>query len=208
MWKAAVSNKRFLIEIIFSIIFLLIILTFYTRFLEFAEARKGFSFNDPILKLFLPTDLTWLIFGIIYFCLIAAVLLLLKNPLKLLEAVQIYILIVLVRIISMYLLPLDPPETIIPLADPLVEFFGSGKTLTKDLFFSGHTATLFFLFLIIEKKSIKILFFFSTLIVAAALIIQHVHYTIDIFAAIFFTYAVNSAYTRVRNEFITPINLK
>ncbi len=38
------------------------------------------------------------------------------------------------------------------LNDPLVEFFGTGQTLTKDLFFSGHTATLLILFLVSEKK--------------------------------------------------------
>ncbi len=96
---------------------------------------------------------------------------------------------VAVRILSMFLLPLEPPEKMILLKDPFVEFFGSGQTLTKDLFFSGHTATLLILFLVTEKKIIKIIFFVSTIVVAICVLIQHVHYTIDVFAAVFFTYA-------------------
>jgi len=47
----------------------------------------------------------------------------------------------------MYSAPLDAPERLILLNDPFVQFIGSGEALTKDLFFSGHTATLFLLFL-------------------------------------------------------------
>ena len=89
----------------------------------------------------------------------------------------------------MYLLPLEPPVKMIILNDPFVEFFGTGQTLTKDLFFSGHTATLFILFLVSEKKIIKTVFLISTIAVAISVLLQHVHYTIDVFAAVFFTYA-------------------
>ena len=65
---------------------------------------------------------------------------------------------VVVRMCAMYMLPLDPPVNMIILNDPLVEFFGTGQTLTKDLFFSGHTATLFILFLVSEKKIYKTIF--------------------------------------------------
>jgi membrane-associated phospholipid phosphatase len=75
------------------------------------------------------------------------------------------------------------------LNDPFVQFFGSGDVLTKDLFFSGHTATLFLLFLISEKKYLKIIFLLCTILVGIAVLLQHVHYTIDVLAAPFFAYA-------------------
>ena len=96
---------------------------------------------------------------------------------------------VIVRIIAMYLVPLDPPAKMISLIDPFVEYFGTGQTLTKDLFFSGHTATLFILFIVSEKGFYKTLFLVSTLLVAFSVLLQHVHYTIDVFAALFFTYS-------------------
>ncbi|RPI61892.1 MAG: hypothetical protein EHM44_07830, partial [Ignavibacteriales bacterium] len=101
----------------------------------------------------------------------------------------LYTLMVAVRILAMYLLPLQPPEKMIILNDPLVEFFGTGQTLTKDLFFSGHTATLLILFLVSEKKIIKTVFLISTVTVAIAVLLQHVHYSIDVLAAVFFTYS-------------------
>lgn len=167
---------------------LAVVLTSLANFLNYVEARKGVLLPDPLLNLFNPIDLTWLTFALIYVSLIVAIATLSKNPKRLLFAVQLYTLMVAVRILAMYLLPLQPPEKMIILNDPLVEFFGTGQTLTKDLFFSGHTATLLILFLVSEKKIIKTIFLISTIVVAIAVLLQHVHYTIDVFAAVFFTY--------------------
>jgi len=189
IWKDFLSNKKNRIELIISLILLTIALTSLANFVNLVENRKGIVLSDPILSLFNPIDLTWITFGLIYLSLIIAIVSLLKNPQRFLFAIQLYTLMALVRMIAMFLLPLEPPEKMILLKDPFVEFFGTGQTLTKDLFFSGHTATLFILFLVSEHKTIKIIFLVSTIIVAFCVLIQHVHYTIDVFAAIFFTYA-------------------
>jgi len=188
-WKEFLNNKKNRNEFFISLFLLAIALTALTNFVNFTETRTGVVLQDPLLNLYNPIDLTWLIFGLIYISLIVAIVSLLKNPKQLLFAMQLYALMVVVRISAMYLLPLEPPAKIIILNDPFVEFFGSGKSLTKDLFFSGHTATLFILFLAAEKKTIKIVFLISTIVVAVSVLLQHVHYTIDVFAAIFFTYA-------------------
>ena len=109
-------------------------------------------------------------------------------PEKLLLAFQVYTAVVVVRIIAMYLVPFEAPEKIIVLKDPFVEMFGSGESLTKDLFFSGHTATLFLLFLVVESKRLKYVFLVSAVVVGVSIVLQHVHYVIDIFTAPFFTY--------------------
>lgn len=188
-WKDFFSSHRNRIEFILSILLLTVILFTLTNFLNYVESRNGFSFRDPILSLFEPTDLTWLIFTLIYGSLTAAIVHLISKPEKLLFTIQLYTLMVVVRIISMWLLPFNPPEKMILLNDPFVEFFGTGKTLTKDLFFSGHTATLFILFLTADDRLFKGIFLLSTIIVAISVLMQHVHYSIDVFAAIFFTYA-------------------
>lgn len=187
-WKDFFSSHRNRIEFIISILLLVIVLFTLTNFLNYVESRNGFSFNDPILSLFEPIDLTWLTFTLIYGSLIAAIVNLISKPDKLLFTIQLYTLMVVARIISMWLLPLNPPEKMILLNDPFVEFFGTGKTLTKDLFFSGHTATLFILFLTAYDRLFKRIFLVSTIILAISVLMQHVHYSIDVFAAIFFTY--------------------
>lgn len=188
-WKEFVQVKRNKIELTITLLLLVVILISLTNFLNFVEARPGVVFSDPILTLFDPVDLTWLTFALIYISLVIAIITLIRNPERFLFTIQLYTLMVIVRMASMYLLPLEPPSTMVILNDPFVEIFGTGQTLTKDLFFSGHTATLFILYLVSEKKSVKSIFLFCTITVAVSVILQHVHYTIDVFAAVFFTYA-------------------
>lgn len=188
-WKNYLKEKRNRIELVVTLILLAIILTLFTNFLNFIEARNGVVLPDPILSLFNPIDLTWLIFSLIYLSIIIGLITLINNPKILIFTLQVYTLMILVRMTAMYLLPLNPPIKIIILDDPFVQLFGNGKPLTKDLFFSGHTATLFILFLVSKNKMIKTFFLISTIVVAAAILVQHVHYTIDVFAAFFFTYA-------------------
>ncbi|HMN23420.1 MAG TPA: phosphatase PAP2-related protein [Ignavibacteriaceae bacterium] len=197
-WKEFLKSKKNKTELVVTLILLAVVLASLANFLNFVEARQGVVLPDPILNLFNPIDLTWLIFALIYLSLIAAIAALLNNPKQLMFAIQLYVLMVVLRIIAMYLMPLEPPLKMITLNDPLVEFFGTGQTLTKDLFFSGHTATLFILFLVSEKKVFKIIFLLSTIAVAITVLLQHVHYTIDVFAAIFFTYACYKLIIKLR----------
>lgn len=187
-WNKFLKNKTNRINLVISLGLLSIMLFSLTNFLNYVESRQGAVLSDPILSLFSPVDLTWLTFLIIYLSLILAIFSLFNNPERLIFAIQLYSLMVIIRIIAMFLVPLDPPEKMIMLNDPFVEFFGTGQTLTKDLFFSGHTATLFILYLVTENKILKYIFFLCTIAVAVSVILQHVHYTIDVFAAPFFTY--------------------
>lgn len=198
-WKEFLKVKRNQVEFIITLLLLSIILTALTNFLNFVEARHGVVLPDPVLNFFNPTDLTWLTFALIYISIVVGIATLAKDPTRLLFTIQLYILMVAVRILAMYLLPLDPPAKIIILKDPLVEFFGTGQTLTKDLFFSGHTATLFILFLTSEKKTIKQIFLISTILVAFSVLLQHVHYTIDVVAAPFFTYACYKLLKKIKS---------
>ena len=119
-----------------------------------------------------------------------------KDPQKLMIGLQSYGLMVIFRTIAMYLTPLDAPGTLLVLDDPFVQLFGKGDVLTKDLFFSGHTGTLFLLFLLAENKTLKILFLISTIMVGSAVLLQHVHYSIDVFVAPFVAY---SSYRIIKN---------
>lgn len=203
-WKEFLKEKRNKIEFVVTLAFLAIVLASLANFLNFVEARQGVVLPDPILNLFNPIDLTWLIFALIYISLVVGIATLIVNPNRLIFAIQLYSLMVTIRIAAMYLLPLEPPAKMIILSDPFVEFFGTGQTLSKDLFFSGHTATLFILFLVSEKKIIKTFFLISTIAVSISVLLQHVHYTIDVFAAVFFTYACY----KVLNYFKLGENLK
>ena len=95
------------------------------------------------------------------------------------------------RSLSIILVPLNPPEGLIPLEDPMVAFFSSGKEIfTKDLFFSGHTATLIYLLLIAQKQWLKKLLLLISILVIAAILYQRVHYSIDVLGGILFAWGV------------------
>ena len=186
-WKEFLTDRK--IELIITVLFLAVILFIFPNFLAFVEDRQGVVLADPILELFNPSDLTWLTFGLIYISLIVAIFSFRAKPEILLLSLQSYSLLVIFRVMVMYSAPLDAPERMILLNDPFVQFFGSGQAFTKDLFFSGHTATLFLLFLVSDKKYLKIIFLTSTVLVGIAVLLQHVHYTIDVLAAPFFSYS-------------------
>lgn len=197
-WQQFINSSKQRIQFIISIILLVISLASLAKFLNFVEQRNGAVLEDPLLNLFEPIDLTWLTFAIIYISIIAAVVMLRNNPVKLMFTIQLYIMMVAFRITAMYLLPLEPPAQIIILADPVVEFFGTGESLTKDLFFSGHTASLFIFYLTSDDKRYKAIFLSATILVASSVLLQHVHYTIDVFAAVLFTYAAYKLLKKLR----------
>ena len=183
-WRDSATRRGFLI----TLPLLIVTLSALARFLEGVEKRPGVVLSDPVLALFTPHDVTWLTFLLIYAGLIGAIAILMRDPRRLLLAVHTYIIMVVFRICAMSLLPLDPPQTMIPLTDPFVEYFGTGIPLNKDLFFSGHTSTLFLLSLTMQSRRWQAVFFLCTAAVACCVLIQHIHYAVDVFVAPFFAY--------------------
>jgi membrane-associated phospholipid phosphatase len=161
----------------------------FSRYLIFNEARPGVVFDDPLLRHFRAINLNPLIFFVIYSSLIISLIAFLFKPWQLMIGFQTYTLMVLFRMVAMYLVPLDPPEGCIDLQDPVVFVLGTGQKVVKDLFFSGHTATAFMLFLVAKNKYLKSYFLAATFIVGISVILQKAHYTIDVYVGIIFSYA-------------------
>ena len=187
-WKTSWSEKTFKFQLPVTIVLLFLALHFFAQLLVFIEQRQGVVINDPILNLFNPVRLDWIIFSLIYISILTGLLFLLKYPQYFLIAIQTYILMNLFRMISMYVIPLDPPLGTLDLNDPLIFVVGTGTPITRDLFFSGHTATMFLLSLTAVNKKLKIIFLISTFLVGFLVILQKAHYTIDVIAAPFYAY--------------------
>jgi membrane-associated phospholipid phosphatase len=188
IWRAAWRDRLMRVQYVVTLPALALVLFCLSRFLEYAEQRQGVVLPDPLLALFQPHDVTWLTFGLIYGALTVAIYSLLQNPARLLVAMHAYIVLVLFRIAVMFVTPLDHPQGMILLHDPFVEEFGPARVLTKDLFFSGHTATLFLLGLIVTHPKVKSILLFGTFLVGFCVLWQHVHYTIDVLTAVGFAY--------------------
>jgi hypothetical protein len=187
-WADAWRDPLFRIRLVLTVPALALVLAVLARFLDRTEGRPGVVLPDPVLSLFMPRDLTWLIFGLIYLGLFFGVARLGAEPRRLVVALQAYVVMVLFRIAAMGVTPLEAPPGMIPLHDPLVRLFGPGKLLTKDLFFSGHTSTLFLLFLAVRGRRSRAFFLLCAAAVAVCVLWQHVHYTIDVLVAPLFAY--------------------
>jgi hypothetical protein len=84
----------------------------------------------------------------------------------------------------MAFVPLDPPIGYIPLRDPLLECFTEGgAVVSKDLFFSGHTASLAVTALMFRGQRFGKLLWAATFSVGLLVLVHHVHYTVDVLVA-------------------------
>ena len=187
-WREALADPGFRVRLAVTLPALVAALAGLARFLDVVERRPGVVLPDPVLAALPPRDLTWLTFGLIYLGLAVGVGWLASRPRRLLLALEAYVVMVAFRVLAMWVTPLEAPPGLLPLNDPLVRLFGPAKILTKDLFFSGHTSTLFLLALAVTAPRGRALFLACTAAVGFCVLSQHVHYTIDVLAAPFFAY--------------------
>ncbi|MDP3542213.1 MAG: phosphatase PAP2-related protein [Elusimicrobiota bacterium] len=102
-----------------------------------------------------------------------------------------YAILVAVRSFFIILTPMHtPPDHAILAGDPLFDVFGRFLTFKHDLFFSSHTATPFLAYLLFRDKWVSLSFLAISILMAATVLIGRFHYSIDVFAAFFITYAV------------------
>ena len=188
VWAEEWRDRAFRLQAVFSATALALALAELARFVRWVERRPGATLRDPLLALIEPRDVTWLTFSVLYIAIFAGVALLLRRPRDLVAALQAYAVLVVFRIAVMWATPLDPPPGMIALRDPFVQTLGTGHVLTRDLFFSGHTSTMFLFFLAASGRLAKGLFLACTALVAACVLWQHVHYSVDVMAAPFFTW--------------------
>lgn len=155
------------------------------RFFGWVEARPGHRPDDPLLKLWGPADLSLITFLVLYGTIAWVLFQVARRPLVVLHGLWAYIAMVLLRMVAMGTITLEPPPDILPLADPVTEQFypGAGPFL-KDLFFSGHTATMVLMALMAPKGPARWLAMAATVLVGALVLVQHVHWTVDVLAAI------------------------
>lgn len=187
-WTEATTARGFRVEAVLTLAGLVAVLTVMSHFLAWVELRPGVVLDDPLLALIPSRDLSWLTFGLIYLGLLSGVGVLLPHPRRLVMGMQAYAVMVLLRMLVMSVTPLDPPVGMIALRDPLVQSVSIGEPLTRDLFFSGHTSTMFLLALLAPSRATKAFFGVCTALVAVLVLWQHVHYTVDVLVAPLFAY--------------------
>ncbi len=190
-WKQALKTTRIRWVIAFCVSTILIIVFYMPVFYqEIISPKKGYFFADPFLNFFVPVNWSLTVFVILYLAVIHTVLTSLRKPSVALLGLTTYCAVNLLRIVTMYVVTLEPPSGMILLADPISSIAYPDRGFAKDLFFSGHVSTMMVLVLIEKNRLAKILKIIGTVIMGFLLAWQHVHYTIDLLAAPVITYGI------------------
>ena len=188
-WQSLWSSKAFRIYFFLTISIFIVVVHFCTLYMSIWETRKGTTLLDPLLNMLTPIDLSLYIFCVVHTALFLTLILLLDNPKEILKAFQAFSLLLLLRTVSIYFIPLETPPGMIYLNDPFSSLFlNNVHVVTKDLFFSGHISTMCLFIYFTQKKFWKSYLMFTTPVLAGLLLWQHVHYTVDIIGAHFFAF--------------------
>ena len=196
-WQEAWLTPSFRRRLMAGLLVLIAMLSLLPRFFQMIEQRQGIGLNDPVLRALPAHNISTILFIVMWsfsvYCLFRAA----QTPRMFLAYLWSFIFLTAFRCLTITLVPLDPPAGLIGLVDPVSNFFyGSDKFVTRDLFFSGHTSSMFLLFLTIPGKTDKKLALGVTAIVAFLLLVQHVHYTLDVLGAFVFCWISYQIATR------------
>ncbi len=190
LWVQLFSNNFIRNKFILTVLILLSTLIFLPYYFSIIEKRNGIVLNDIVLNSLPAKDVSILIFSIIWSLSILMFIKAVQNPRLFVIFVTSFTFLTVSRIITIYFVPLNPPIGLIELKDPLSNFFYGNTFITKDLFYSGHTATMFLMYLCFKNKILKAIALVATLMVGFLVLLQHVHYTLDVLAAPFSVYII------------------
>ncbi|MET4105772.1 phosphatase PAP2-related protein [Hymenobacter sp. UYP22] len=184
-WPAAWRNFAFRWRLGAVLALLLLLVSQLPRYFAWVQARPARILPDPLLAALPAHDVSGAAFAVIYLGIGLGVVTLLPRPYRLLRALWAYLLLHLLRCLTLYLLPLEPPPGLVLLRDPLVDqlIYAAPAPITKDLFFSGHTATLVLLALAVPPGGRRRALLAGSLLIGALVLVQHAHYTYDVLAA-------------------------
>jgi membrane-associated phospholipid phosphatase len=191
-WSDAWQEPRFRNKTIIALLLVTIILILLPTFFAFIEKREGMVLQDFVLDAIPAIDVSIPTFVVIWSMVLLVFYRIYQNPRLFLVIAYGFILMCILRVLTISLLPLNPPVGIIALKDPIanIAYGGNGIFITKDLFYSGHTGNIFLFFLCLQRKWDKIIALAASFIVGILVLVQHIHYSIDVFAAFIFTYFI------------------
>ena len=188
IWGEAWQLPLFKQKLLVGLAFFITLLNVFPIFYQYIEKRNGMMNHDVFLHLIPALDVSIPIFIVTWFMAVLMILKAIKNPAVFMTFLYGFIILNIARFISISLIPFNPPHDLIPIHDPIANIFYGDTYVTKDLFFSGHTATQFLCFLCLKKRMDRVFGLIATVLMGFLVLVQHVHYTIDVVSAPVFAY--------------------
>ena len=187
-YKLILNDKSLLLSCIlgFVLVAASLIINYFAG--KFATSSASSSVTDIILDHVRVWDVTFIFVegAIIFWCFVAIVMLL--EPKRIPFVTKSVALFIVIRSIFISLTHLAPfsPHLELPIGNMIARF-----TFGGDLFFSAHTGAPFLFALIFwDEKWVRYTCLVSSFIFGIAVLLGHLHYSIDVFAAFFITFAI------------------
>jgi hypothetical protein len=188
-WQEAWRAKTFRRILIWGLAALVVLVVFTFYFFDYIENHAGgVVMNDWVLRMIPPEDVSN---SIVFFEGSVIILFMIRsitNPGMVITFLMAYIFVLITRDITIDITQLRPPVGLIVLKDPLAGVIYRSKLINRDLFYSGHVSLLFLLYLCSTRKADRYYILFAVISVSILLLIQHIHYTVDIVCAPFFAF--------------------
>lgn len=188
-YRLLCQNGSYIQGLLFG--FVLLILSFIAANQAglYASDVAGNSVDDLLLSILPMQDVTFVhVYAALFFWCCFSIYIL-TCPEKIPFVTKTAALFILIRSIFICLTHLGAPVNELNIPANLTSFF----LFNGDLFFSGHVGGPFLLMLLFwENKKIRYFCFLSSIFFAYIVLVGHIHYSIDVFAAPFITYGVYS----------------
>lgn len=199
-WQSERNRKYFAIAMLAFVT--MFVSVFFT--LRYVEARTGFVIEDWSRDILgKPLNFSIGIFAITYFAMVYAIWTNVARPRIFLHMLITYAIMQLMKCVILLCVPLDPPTDILPLSDPILEtLFYGGNVNLKDLFYSGHVATVCIAFIYARPRWMKYIFVALGIALSYMMAQQRVHYVLDVVAApvfVWIAFRLSSLIAKVDN---------
>jgi membrane-associated phospholipid phosphatase len=188
-WKSLQNKPTYSIVFLMGLALFLSSLQLTIQYVPTFETREGIVPYDPFMTYLPAIDVSFYVFFLLYGAILLGSVYFIQDPRKLLTFAFSFGIMYYIRALCITLVPLNEPTLLIPLSDPLIEKLGIYQTFIKrDLFFSGHFASVFIPYLILRKTRFNWVLLMATIGIGILVMVQHIHYSYDVFGAIIFTY--------------------
>jgi hypothetical protein len=188
-WKIAWDDKKFRTLLLVELVLIFTFMISTTIFFDHIESLKeGALINDWVLNNIPAIDVSTPISLLMASAVILMIIRGSTDPNMAIVLILALTFQLITRIISINCTKFLAPSGLIELKDPIGSFLYHSRFITRDLFYSGHTAAVCTFFLFADKAKDKYYLFFCALTVAFLLLIQHVHYSVDIALAPVFAF--------------------
>jgi len=202
-WKILLKDPAYIASLLGGMMMFALSIFVTLIMAAFNDKVQYLAVGDLLLDMLPTYNLTLFFeFGIYLLPVLIFVYAIFFEPERLPFALKTYGILYLFRACFMVLTHIGPPVGFF-YGDVLISNDDPFRTLVfrNDLFFSGHTAVPFLAYFIFRKyKIFRALMIATTILMAVTVLLMHVHYSVDVFAALFITYGIYALSNTIFNQ--------